>query len=217
MTSMQLFFDSLHLQPDNQPNDWMATIKWMINPTMTNDMTNTVYQSTKPRTLEKYLALLCTPTCFVPLCMLTQINPQPVTCLLTGHTTQPTIDGSCNTNQHQSTTPAPFDLRSIHSASATPRPSINTVSLTHPMITRVLPGQLDCPPDHTTQCPNHTPTQLTQYPTYRIAQPMKVCYGMPNIHATNLSALPIIPPSHTPATIPTSAASHDGTHDLQPP
>jgi len=78
MTSMQLLFDSLCLQPADQPNNQMVAIAWTIDPTMMTDMTDTVHQSTKPCTLGKYLTLLCTPTCFVPICMLNQTAPRPL-------------------------------------------------------------------------------------------------------------------------------------------
>jgi len=161
MTSMQLLFDLLQPQPTDPHSNQSVKIEQTIDMTTTTATTNAVYQPTKTHTLGKYLSLLCTPTCFVRKRMLHQSASHPITHMLMRHTAKPTIAYRCSAIQDQSTTPAHFNLASIHIASATPHPSINTICLTHIMITHVLPKQLDCPLDHPSLCPNHTTDQFT--------------------------------------------------------
>jgi len=148
MTSIQLFFDSLCPTPIDHHRDPTIAIKQMINTTPPTDMTNKSHQFTKPQTLGEYLALLCTPTCFVPVRMLYRIHPQhSVTCPLPNYTAWPTITTGHGKNQTQFTTPARFDIPSIRIANANPRLPIANVSLHHSQLTHVLPAQLDHPPD----------------------------------------------------------------------
>jgi len=176
MTRMQLLFDSLHSQLAHQPNDRMAATIWKIDPTTPTDTTKAAHQSTKPCTLGEYLTMLSTPTCFVPFCMINCTgSPQPpVTCLSPCPTAQTILACRCGENQHQFTAPECSDLPCIRNSSVTPRLSIVTVSLSHLLLTHVLPAQLNCPLDHNpTHCPIGTPphsTLPTQCPTCNDAQ-----------------------------------------------
>jgi len=97
----------------------MIAIKQTIDTTPPTEMTDKSPQFTKPQTLGEYLALLCTPTCFVPVRMLHQIHPRhSVTCPLPNHTAQPTIIIGHGKNQTQFSTPVCFDFPCIHIANA---------------------------------------------------------------------------------------------------
>jgi len=187
MASIQSFFASLPILPViiGRQNDQTSNPQPMTAPT-TKPTTaiDAVRHRIEPCTLGAYLTQLHTPTCFVPACLLppTGTGTSTIHSLLTrqpGQPTHTTIACASRPHQQQFTTIARLALPCTCYDNADPQPSLTNDFLNHPsqhlpypatfllrtavswfLIDRVLPSQLDRPPDQI--YPIHMP--LTPHP-----------------------------------------------------